>query len=377
MNMRMHAIQLWSIIIKELRQALRDPRMRGQLLIMPIVQLLIFGYAADFTVDHVPTVIVDQDQTSISRHHVQRLLADGTLDDAGTADEPGANAMIDDGSANAAVIIPPGFARDIDGGRTAMVQVVLDGSNPTRSGIVGGTVGRYFALAGMELGNPMGGQAVGKKGSVSFQPRVLYNPQMKTQFYIVPGTAAMQLLMATAMLAAMGLAREKELGTLEQVLVSPIPTWVLMLGKTLPFVLIGMFNVLTSMAAGAWLFGVPLHGEPTFLLAATLAYLMSTLGAGLFISTMSNSQQQAFMGAFLFMMPAMLLSGNMTPLAAMPDWLRPFTYLNPLRYYIQVLRGSLLRGAGWAEMWPQFVALAGMGVIILWLSSMRFRKTLA
>jgi ABC-2 type transport system permease protein len=211
---------------------------------------------------------------------------------------------------------------------------------------------------------------------VSFQPRVLYNPQMRTQMYIVPGTAAMQLLTATAMLTAMGLAREKELGTLEQVMVTPIPTWVLMLGKTLPFVGIGIFNVLVSLSVGAWLFGVPLQGDLSFLLAATLAYLMSTLGAGLFISTMSNSQQQAFMSAFLFLMPAMLLSGNMTPLAAMPDWLKPLTYLNPLRYYIQVLRGSLLRGAGWPEMWPQFLALATMGTVILGLSSLRFRKTL-
>jgi len=151
---------------------------------------------------------------------------------------------------------------------------------------------------------------------------------------------------------------------------------VLMLGKTLPFVGIGLFNVLTSLTVGAWLFGVPLHGDPTFLLAATLAYLMSTLGAGLFISTMAKSQQQAFMGGFLFLMPAMLLSGNMTPLAAMPDWLRPLTYLNPLRYYIQVLRGSLLRGAGWPELWPLFAALLLFGTVILSLSSLRFRKTL-
>lgn len=374
--MRLYAIQLWSVVVKELRQTLRDPRMRGQLLVMPLVQLVIFGFAADFSVDHVPTVIVDQDRTSVSRGHTERLLADGTLEYAGHASEPEANAMIDDGRATAAVIFPPDFTDDLDGGQTAWAQVIMDGSNPTRSGAVGGAVARYFAMAAQELSSPVGGAAVARRGSVSFQPRVLYNPQMKSQFYIVPGTAAMQLLMATAMMSAMGLAREKELGTLEQVLVSPIPTWVLMLGKTLPFVGIGLFNVLTSLTAGAWLFGVPIHGEPTFLLAATIAYLMSTLGAGLFISTISASQQQAFMGAFLFMMPVMLLSGNLTPLSAMPEWLQPFTYLNPLRYYIQVLRGSLLRGAGWAEMWPQFVALASMGAVVLTVSSRRFRKTL-
>lgn len=375
--MNMVLIQLWSIIQKELRQTFRDARMRNQLMIQPVIQLLVFGYAADFSVDHVPTAIVDQDQSSVSRHHIQRLLADGTLAFAGDAEMAQANAEMDDGRVNAIVLIPHGLAEDIDGGQRANVQVILDGSNPTRSGIVGGAVARYFALAGQELSNPMGGTKVGaKRGRASFQPRVLYNPQMRTQMYIVPGTMAMQLLMATAMLSAMGLAREKELGTLEQVLVTPIPTWVLMLGKTLPFVGIGLFNVMTSMAVGAWLFGVPIQGDASFLLASTLAYLMSTLGGGLFISTMANSQQQAFMGAFLFMMPAMLLSGNMTPLAAIPSWLQPLTYFNPLRYYIQILRGSLLRGAGWGEMWPQFVALAVMGCVILFWSSTRFRKTL-
>jgi ABC-2 type transport system permease protein len=367
--MRLALTQLYAVVAKEVRQTMRDSRMRSQLLMQPIIQLLVFGYAADFTVDHVPTVIVDEDRTSVSREHVRRLLADGTLEYAGEADEVEANAWIDDGRAAAAVILPKGFAREVDGGRPASVQVVLDGSNPTRSGIAGSAAARYFAQAGGGGGK--------KRGGVSVQPRVLYNPQMTTQLYIVPGTAAMQLLMATAMLTSMGLAREKELGTLEQVLVTPIPNWVLMLGKTLPFVGIGIFNVLTSLAVGAWLFGVPLHGDITFLLAATLAYLMSTLGAGLFISTMSNSQQQAFIGGFLFMMPAMLLSGNLTPLAAMPDWLRPLTLLNPLRYYIQVLRGSLLRGAGWPDMWPQFAALLVFGAAILTLSSRRFRRTLA
>lgn len=359
-----HLVQLRSVMLKEIRQTLRDPRMRAQLLVMPLIQLVIFGYAADFTVDRVPTVIVDHDQTVVSREHIRRILADGTLLYAGAADEPTAEAMLDDGRANAAVIVPPDFSRQLDRGRPATAQVILDGSNPTRSGIVGSAVARYFATAG------------GARPKMDFDARVFYNPQMNTQFYIVPGTAAVQLLMATAMLTAMGLARERELGTLEQVQVTPIPTWVLTLGKTLPFVGIGLFNVLTSLSLGAWLFDVPLHGDPSFLFAATLAYLMSTLGAGLFISTMSNSQQQAFLGAFLFMMPAMLLSGNMTPLDAIPDWLRPVTYLNPLRYYIQVLRGSLLRGAGWAEMWPQLLALTVMGVLILGLSARRFRKTM-
>ena len=365
-------IQLLAVFTKEVRQTFRDARMRNQLLMQPIIQLLIFGKAADFKVDHVPTVIVDEDRTAASREHVQRLLADGTLLDAGTADELHANAMIEDGSASAALIIPPGFARELDAGRRSSVQVVIDGSNPTRSGVVASAAARYFASATAPVD-----LVVDRRPSLTLEPRVLYNPELATPIYIVPGTAAMQLLMATAMLTSMGLAREKELGTLEQVMVTPIPTWVLMLGKTLPFIGIGLFNVTTSMTVGAWLFGVPLHGSPTFLLAATLAYLMSTLGAGLLISTFSGSQQQAFLGGFLFMMPAMLLSGNLTPLAAMPDWLRTLTFLNPLRYYIVILRASLLRDAGWVDLWPNLVALILLGATILTFSALKFRKTLA
>ncbi len=363
--------QLSAVVAKEVRQTLRDSRMRNQLLLMPVIQLLVFGYAADFTVDRVPTVIVDGDQTSVSREHLRRLMADGTLLEVGRADEVEAGAMIEEGQASAAVIIPPGFARELDAGRTGTVQVVMDGANPNRSGIVGSAASRYFAGASSALG-PRRARA-----GVSVHPRVLYNPQLKTQAYIVPGTAAMQLLMATSMMAAMGLAREKELGTLEQVAVTPIPTWVLMLGKTLPFVGIGLFNVLTSLTVGAWLFDVPLHGSASFLLVSTLAYLLSTLGAGLLISTLSLSQQQAFLGSFLFMLPAMLLSGNLTPLAAMPDWLRPLTYLNPLRYYIEILRAVLLRGSGWGDLWHELLALTVLGAAILSFSVMKFKKTLA
>lgn len=359
-------VQLRAVMQKEFRQTFRDRRMTISLFVIPVIQLMIFGFAVDFDVDDVPTVVVDEDRSSLSRAAVEALLADGTLSYAGHTDAAGADRALEDNTAAAAILIPPGLSEAVDGGRVAQAQVLLDGSDPMRSNVVASAAARYFAARAAPVRGP----------SISLDPRVMFNPTLKTAVYMVPGTAAMQLLMATTVLTAMGLAREKELGTLEQVQVTPIPTGVLMLGKVLPFLGIGFINMGAALLVGALIFGVPLHGSWTFLAAAVFAYVLSTLGAGLFISTISGSQQQAFMGGFFFMMPAMLLSGNMTPISAMPDWLRPVTLLNPMRYFIAIIRALLLRDAGWVDLWPQLVALLGFGVVILGLSASRFRKTL-
>ena len=362
----MYLTQFVALVRKELIQTFRDPRMRFQLLVVPLIQLTMFGFAADFRVDRVATVVVDEDNSATSRQHIAAMLADGTLADAGRADLADAMQALDDGSAHVAVLLPPGLEADMTRGETARVQVVLDGTDPMRSGSAASAVARFYAAT-----------TASAPPAVRLEPRVLFNPELRTPWYVVPGTAAMQLLMATSMLAAMGLAREKELGNLEQIMVSPIPSWVLVLGKTLPFVGIGLFNLATSLFLGAWLFDVPLHGSPSFLVVSTLVYLLGTLGIGLMISTVSDSQQQAFVGAFLFILPAMLLSGNLSPVAAMPMWLQALTWFNPLRYEIEILRGSLLRDAGWGALWPQLAALTALGTTTLTLASLRFRKTSA
>jgi ABC-2 type transport system permease protein len=194
---------------------------------------------------------------------------------------------------------------------------------------------------------------------------------------MVPGIAAMLLVIVTTITSAMGLAREREMGTLEQVLVTPIRPLFLLLGKMLPFVVIGLLDVMLLVGVGTWLFDIPIRGSPAVFLFATLLYLMTTLGVGLLISTVSANQQQAFLGGFLFAMPAIILSGVMTPIRAMPDWLQLVTRLNPLRYFVEVMRGVLLRGAGFADLWPQLVALAVLGGAILAIATARFRKRLA
>jgi ABC-2 type transport system permease protein len=206
---------------------------------------------------------------------------------------------------------------------------------------------------------------------------VSFNPSLKTAPYMIPGIAAMLLVVVTTIVTAMGLSREREQGTLEQVAVTPIrPAWLLG-GKMTPFVFIGFFDVLLLVAAGTWIFGVPLRGNLAVLAVATLLYLGSTLGVGLLISTISSTQQQSFLGGFLFVLPAALLSGIMTPIDSMPAWMQWMTYANPLRYFQEIARANLMKGAGFADLWPQLAALLLFGAAIFGLATSRFRKRLA
>lgn len=374
------AVQLLAVVRKETLQTVRDPRLLVMLMAAPALQLLVFGYAVDFEVDRLPTVIADLDRTAESRAHVRALLADGTLREvAQVASSAEADASLDRGQAAAALVIPSGFGRSIERGEPAEVQVLLDGTDPNRSNVAAASVTRYFAAAsGRLLRERLARRGISAQGSpgLELRPRVAFNPQLDTPPYMIPGIMSMLLVIVTSIVTAMGLAREREMGTLEQVLVTPIRPWVLLVGKMLPFVAIGVFDVILALAIGATLFGVPMRGPLSVLATASLLYLMSTLGVGLLISTVSRTQQQAFLGGFLFAMPAILLSGVMTPIAAMPPWLRWLTYLNPLRYYVEVMRGNLLTGAGAELLWPNLVAQAAFGLGLLALASAQFRKRL-
>lgn len=383
MDFQLTRTRLLAVVTKEVRQTMRDRRMIVMLLVAPFIQLVIFANAINFEVDRVPAVVVDRDRSPESRAHAAALLADGTLTRvADTEGEAEAEGMLEDGTARAAVLLPEGLGQDLVRGSGAHVQVLLDGTDPTRANVAGGAVNRYFLQVALDMTGQRLALLDAARGTVTriprvrLVPRVYYNPRLKTAVYMVPGIAAMLLLMVSTIITSMGLAREREMGTLEQVLVTPIPPSVLMVGKVLPFVVVGLIDLGLALAVGSWVFDVPLRGSLLFLLVATAAYLMSALGIGLFISTVSGSQQQAFMGGFLFMLPAILLSGNMTPISSMPDWLQPVTYLNPLRYYIEIVRANLLKGAGADDLWPQLAALTTMGVVIITIASARFRKTM-
>jgi ABC-2 type transport system permease protein len=371
--------QLAAVFRKEVRQTVRDRRVMFLLVVAPLVQTVIFGSAVDFDVDRVPTVVVDLDRSDVSRLHARRVLADGTLRRVGDAAAVSqAEHALDDGRAAAALVLPEGLAADLAAGRAAEVQVLLDGTDPNRAGVAGGAASRYFGDLGEQLardrlaarGRPPAAQAV-------LVPQVVYNPRLKTAPYVVPGISATLLVIVTTLVTAMGLAREREMGTLEQVMVTPIrPIW-LLLGKLLPYLVVGSFDVLLLVTVGTWVFGVPIRGSLFVVAAGMLVYLLSTLGIGLFISTVSETQQQAFLGGFLFMLPSILLSGVMTPIAGMPRWLQLLTYLNPVRHFAEVVRAVLLRGAGLGDVWFQLTSLLVLGVGILWLAASRFRTTLA
>lgn len=371
-------IQLVAVVRKEALQTLRDRRMMFLLVAAPLIQTVLFGFAADFDVDRVRTAVADLDRSAASREEARRLLADGTLRRAQEVTSgAAADRLLDDDRATVALVVPPGFGADRAAGRPAAVQVVIDGTDPLRSSAAASAAGRFFGQAGAGLVRDRL-RAAGRAAApeVRLTPRILYNPRLKTAVYLVPGILAMLLAVVTTIVTAMGLAREREVGTLEQVLVTPVPPLVLLAGKMAPYLVIGLFDLLLATTAMTWIFGVPARGPLAVLLLGTVLYLASTLGVGLLVSTLSSTQQQGFLGGFLFVLPAVLLSGILTPIHGMPPALRAVTWLNPLRFFGEVSRGVLLRGAGLAELWVPLAALAVFGAAILALATLRFRSRL-
>jgi len=297
-------VALLAVMRKELRQAFRDRRMAFMLMAAPVIQLSILGYAVDLEVDHIPTVICDQDATPASRDLAAALVAEGTFRRVGTTRDPAeASRALERGDAAVAVVIPAGFARDTRRQQPADVQVLIDGTDPNRAQVATNAAAMFLTqrAVGMSLDRldrtfaALG--AVRSLPQLRLEPRIRYNPRLKSAIYMVPGVAATVLLIITTIVTAMGIARERELGTMEQILVTPLRPTVLLLGKCLPFALIGLIDVATLITVGSYLFGVPIQGSLLVIAVASLLFLFTTLGTGIFISTVSRSQQQAILGA--------------------------------------------------------------------------------
>jgi ABC-2 type transport system permease protein len=379
---------LWRVVVKEFLQLRQDRKMIPVLVVGPIVQLLALGYAATMDVNDIPTLLVDQDRTAASRQLVERFSGSGYFDIVGgedTADrvEP----WLVTGRAQVALVIAAGYGEEAAAGRTPRVQVIADGSD-SNSAVVGlGYASRIVNQAGAEIvratlpvaapGQDRGALLARRPARIELVSRVWYNPDLKSRWFYVPAVLAMVLLLVTMILPSMAVVREKEIGTLEQIIVTPLQPWQLVIGKLIPFVLIGLFDTLLIVGLTRLVFGVPLRGSLLLLLSLTLLYLLNTLGLGLLVSTMVANQQQAMMFcAFLLMVPMIYLSGLVFPIENMPPLFQHASLAIPVRYYGNVLRGVFLRGSGLDVLWPEALILSGMGTLLLVLASLRFRKSL-
>jgi ABC-2 type transport system permease protein len=364
-----------SIVRKEFIQLLRDRRMFIPLFLAPVIQLVLFGYAATVDVKHIPFAVVDEDRSVESRSLVSSFLESGYFDlIAEPASAGDLDGLLQKGAIQAGLVIPARFSRTLSSGEAAAVQVIIDGTNANSATIIQNYVvlltSQYSAKLAAEItmGQPQGLKLL--------EPRIWYNPELKSSIWMVPGVISLILLLTTLILTSMAITRERELGTIEQLIVSPIKPAELILGKTIPFVIIGFCDIILIIAAGKVVFNIPIRGNLVFLLACALVFILTTLGIGLFISTISRTQSQVMMTAMFFMMPALLLSGVFSPIEGMPKPIQYITYLNPLRFFGKIVRGIFLKGNGPSVLWPELLALLAFGVTTLVLSSLRFKKRL-
>ena len=369
------------MLIKEFIQVFRDPRMKGMIFMMPVIQLLIFGYAVTTDVRHVTTGLYDLDNSAASRELVQRFTESEYFEFTTAITNPGElSALFDRGDVQAALQINKGFENDLKAGRTASIQVIVDGTDSNTARIVldySTRITRQFSeeILTSRLSRLRGGAPA--PVSVKLETRAWFNENLESRNFYVPGVIALLVLLITLMLTSMAVVRETEIGTMEQIMVTPITPFEFILGKTIPFALIGFFDVFLITLVGVFWFEVPIRGSLFLLFGCTGLYLLSTLGIGLLISTICQTQQQAMMSVFFFFQPALLLSGFVFPIANMPESVQWLTYLNPLRYFLVIVRGIFLKGVGMDVLWPQMAALALIGTTVLILASKRFRKTLA
>ncbi len=373
--------RLFRMLIKEFIQVLRNPRMRAVIFIVPVVQVLVIGYAVNTDVRHVPLAVYDLDRTPASRDLLARFEGSGCFDVVRRiSSEQEIQAVLDSGETKAVLRLNRGFGEDLDGNRTAQAQLLLDGSDSNTASVILSYASRIaadFNRARMEQRFARRAGLRLEAEPVTLVARAWFNPNLDSRNFFVPGVLAMLVAVISIILSSMAIVREREIGTMEQIMVTPIGRLEFILGKTIPFALIGFVDVaLITLVAVFW-FRVPLLGNPLMLLLGTGLYLLSTLGVGLFISTVSATQQQAMMTAFFFMLPAFMLSGFVYPIANMPEGVQWLTYLNPLRYYLVIIRGVFLKGLGPQVLWPQLLALAALGGTMLVLAAGRFRKTMA
>ena len=370
-----------TIVKKEFLQLKRDPKMFGIILLAPVLQLVILGFAVTFDVEVVHTAIFDQDHSVESRKYVDGFESAGYFSmDYYVDSYDDLIDLIDKGKIILGIVIPTNFEKNLNRNETVSVQAIFDGSDGNSAlisaGYAGGITSSFSHQVLVELSKKTGQKF--SIGSISPETRIWYNPDAKTQVFMVPGIVGLLLMLITVILTSLAIVKEKEIGTLEQLIVTPIKPGQLILGKLIPFAVLGFIAESIIILAMHVIFNISVRGNIFFLFFATFIYILSTLGLGMFISTISKNQQQAFMlAAFVVMLPMIYLSGFAFPIENMPAAIQYVTYLIPLRYFMVIIRGIILKGVGFSELWVELLAMFTIGVGILYLSSLRFKKRLS
>ncbi len=370
---RLNPLRVRRMDAKEIRQLFRDPKTKRIIFAAPIIQLLAFGYAVNTDVRNVATAVVDHDRTAESRALVDAFTASGYFRVVERSDRPADLAeALDRGRAVVALEIPAGYAADLKARRSPAVQLLADGTNSNTATVAQGYAGEIVQAYGARLAAAAGG----RRSGVELRTRAWFNPSLESRVYNVPAVIGVIVLMMCLMLTALGIVREREVGTLEQLLVSPLSPAELILGKTIPVAGIAVLQItLVTTVALLW-FGIPITGSVPTLFVAAVLFILAGLSVGLWISTISATQQEAFLSMYLFILPAIILSGFLYPVHTMPDGFRYLTWLNPLRHFLDVVRAVFLKSAGFADVWVSIAILLAMAVAGLSFATRRFRAAL-
>ncbi len=355
---------------KEFRQIFRDPRIARVIFVAPILQLVIFGYAVSTDIWKTPTIVVDRDRTAASRSLVETLTASGYFYTVARSQRSSDIVRaLDHGRAIVGLEIPRGYASDLHDPRGARIQLLIDGTNSNTASVAQGYAERIVLDHAQRL------ESDRETGAVDLRERAWFNPDLSSRDYNVPAVVGALILLVCLLLTSLAIVREREIGTLERLQVSPLTPGELIAGKTLPFGLIGLVDLLLVTTVALWWFDVPFRGNALVLLVASVLYLLSGLGLGLLISTVSRTQQEAFMASFLVFMPTILLSGFLFPVSSMPEVFQWVTVVNPVRHYLEIVRAVFLKGVGFEALWSQHVALLLLGSSLLWFAARRFARS--
>lgn len=372
--------RLLAIMRKEFIQIRRDRRTLAIMFLIPVFQLIMFGYAVTTDVKHLPMAVLDRDKSAASRELIDTYQASTYFDIAySVGSESELAYLMDSGAARAGLIVPAGYGADLARRGSAQISLAIDGSDPTVANTAlaaAQTIGQAKSAEIVQAMLSRSGLNVSDMPGLDVRTRVWYNPDLASANYMIPALIGLILQLLTAMLTALAIVRERELGTIEQLIVTPLRPWELVVGKIVPYVLIAFFDTMEVLIIGTLWFKVPINGSVVLLLSLACLFVMSSLGIGLFISTVARTQQEAMLLAFFTMLPSIFLSGFMFPLVAMPAALRALSYGIPLTYFLVIVRGIVLKGVGLEMLVPQVIALVIFGVAIMSLSTLRFRKRL-